>query len=87
MREHCAVFVKARTVEHVYKLRDLILTNSNEFKSVSQYLSRIGLFTTADSPKGDVPWSAVAFKSNISLSDVQVQRESDCQNISIVDFL
>ena len=67
MREHSAVFVKAPCVQYVYNLRNLILTNYSEFHSVSQYLSRVGLFTTADTPKGDVPLSAVG-----SIRDVKV---------------
>jgi len=53
-REHHAYFMKASSADYIYEIRNQIVENSHEFKSVPQYVSRVGLFTTADHAKGVV---------------------------------
>ena len=67
MREHNAIFVKADSATDVYKLRNQIVLNAEEFKSVSKYLARVGLFTTGDIPKGDIPPKYVGWIDDVKV--------------------
>ena len=81
MREHSAYFVKADSADHVYKLRNQILLNVDEFKSVSKYLARVGLFTTGDIPTGDVSVRDVAL-----IEDVKVNLEVENFSFNFLIF-
>uniref|UniRef100_A0A1I8HJL9 RNA-dependent RNA polymerase n=1 Tax=Macrostomum lignano TaxID=282301 RepID=A0A1I8HJL9_9PLAT len=48
LRTSRCFFVAAESVEEVQRLRDQLVENPTEFRSVSKYLSRLGLFHTAD---------------------------------------
>eukprot|EP00794_Sanderia_malayensis_P004794 gene4794-5421_t len=50
MRDHKAYFVAAETYEEVKILRSKIVENECEFTSTAKYLSRLGLFCSADKP-------------------------------------
>ena len=50
IRDHKAFFVEVSCPSEVYSLRKLIIEDPNMFKVPAQYLSRIGLFCTADRP-------------------------------------
>ena len=55
IRDRKAFFVEVQTLDEIYSLRKLIISNPESFNNPAKYLSRLGLFCTADRPTIDIP--------------------------------
>ena len=76
LREHSSIFLKTESVTEVYNLRDEIVANQPDFRSVPKYLARLGLFSTADVPKGSVHFPAVGIIKDVQVSFVSLKSPS-----------
>lgn len=70
LRDHRAVFVRAESQPHVVSLRNKIVKNPEKFSSAANYLSRVGLFLTADVSKGIVTPSDVQIIDDLAVKAV-----------------
>ena len=77
LREHSSIFLKTESVNEVYALRDEIVINGHEFRSVPKYLARLGLFSTADTPKGSVQLSAVGLIDDVKVRNRVLYHQDD----------
>ncbi|KAK2716880.1 hypothetical protein QYM36_007131 [Artemia franciscana] len=49
-RSHKALFISSESIEEVNELRSMIVLNSQDLNSVSEFLSKLSLFCTTDTP-------------------------------------
>lgn len=60
LRSQAAIFVAGGDEGETQRLRDLVVKNLGEFKSVAKYSARLGLYLTTDTPTIDIaPSSAI----------------------------
>ena len=64
-RSHRALFMDYNSIEEATKLRIQIILNQHEFDSVPQYLSRLSLFCSADTPTFDILPEKWAFVEDV----------------------
>ena len=69
IRDHKAFFVEVSCPSEVYSLRKLIIEDPNKFTVAAQYLSRIGLFCTADRPTIEISRSDMGMINDVKADD------------------
>ena len=69
IRDHKAFFVEVNCASAVYSLRKLIIADPEAFTVPAKYLSRLGLFCSADRPTIDIPWKEVAQIGDVRAAD------------------